>query len=168
MTGFNHADSFPTLLQLPAQVRTLLEKDFDDRFPMEACGAFFGHLTTETVIAENYLPLSNIAENPRHAFAFDPVEWVRCCYAPDLIGIYHSHPTSLPVPSALDIQQLQHFGSLISVYLIGSRSTTPWDIWNGNKEKPSGDIPDGFHVQAYSVVRPNNEPFSLYNLLMSC
>ncbi|RCX21709.1 JAB domain-containing protein similar to deubiquitination enzymes [Fontibacillus phaseoli] len=159
MTGFSNADSFPTLLQLPVQVRTLLEKDYEDRYPKEACGALFGHLSKETVIAENYLPLSNIAEDPRHAFAFDPVEWVRCCYAADLIGIYHSHPTSLPVPSSLDIQELQHFGSLLSVYLIGGRTT---------KEKPSGNIPDGFYVHAYSVVRRNNEAFSLRNLIMSC
>lgn len=159
-------DTQPRLckLELPESIRNLLAKDSFDRDPDEACGALFGRVTKELITVESYTPLANTAKNPRHAFAFDPAEWVRCCYASGLIGIFHTHPTSPPLPSPSDMEGLQHFGSLLSLYLIGSKHPAN-DVANQD-EMPPG-TPDGFLLNAYLVTKGNQDFFHLENLIMS-
>ncbi|MBQ4898651.1 Mov34/MPN/PAD-1 family protein [Paenibacillus sp. Marseille-P2973] len=164
MHDFKDVEPRNRILELPESIRVLLAKDGLDRDPDEACGALFGRLSPEVITVDSYMPLTNMAENPRHTFTFDPAEWVRCCYTSGLIGIFHSHPTSPPLPSISDMEGLQHFGGLLSLYLIGSKFPA-----NGGAiqdEMPPG-IPDGFLLNAYSIARRSNGSYFLENLIMS-
>ncbi|MEF2965519.1 Mov34/MPN/PAD-1 family protein [Paenibacillus sp. M1] len=150
---------------LVSSARAELVKDSTERFPQEACGALFGTAAHGLTVIEEYRPLANIADHPLHAFALNPEEWVRCCFTPGLLGIFHSHPSSPPLPSKSDLNALQHFGSLLSVYLIGSFRTEDGKPYY--KEKPPGS-PDSFVLRAYSVVKQDNDSLSLSSLPMTC
>ncbi len=164
MNEFKNPEARPCLLKLPKPIRDLLAEDGLNRYPQEACGALFGSLEQEVVQVNGYAPLSNIAANPLHAFVFDPAEWVRCCYNSDLVGIFHTHPTSPPCPSLSDMEGLQYFGSLLSLYLIGS--SIPEGNGSVQTKEPPGS-PDGLYLNAYSVARRSNGSYFLENLIMS-
>lgn len=77
-----------------------------EAYPEECCGLLIGdeHLITEAVRT------SNIASDRRRGYEVDPAEHVaqlRRCRgtAVGVIGAYHSHPRSAPVPSPTDREQ---------------------------------------------------------------
>lgn len=87
----------------------------------EVCGLLLGRKAAGGMRIEYYRKLRNVAPDPLHHFLLDPIEWVQCCYKEaDLIGIFHSHPLSAPVPSSTDLTQLPQFGALTPIYMIGS------------------------------------------------
>ena len=72
--------------------------------PREACGLLAG----ETGWITQSLPLINIAPRPEAQFQLDPQQQLRALKAIDesrfkLLGIYHSHPGTPPIPSDEDI-----------------------------------------------------------------
>lgn len=104
----------PTALQL-------LTDHMSSSLSSEVCGVLLGRKAAGGMRIESYRKLRNVAPDPLHHFLFDPIEWVQCCYQEtNLIGIFHSHPLSAPIPSATDLIQLQQFGALTPIYLIGS------------------------------------------------
>ncbi|MDQ0874118.1 proteasome lid subunit RPN8/RPN11 [Paenibacillus sp. V4I3] len=83
------------------------------RLPEEACGFILGGQApgkNEELQASTFIPLRNIASNPRNRFEISPVEMLP--YLMDsnnpVIGLFHSHPTAPPVPSEQDLQTLWH------------------------------------------------------------
>ncbi|WP_396611931.1 desampylase [Haloferax sp. S1W] len=76
--------------------------------PEEVCGVLVGDRTTDSVSAS--LPVSNVADEPRVAYELDPAETVAAFdeaedAGDEVVGFYHSHPDSAPVPSATDREQ---------------------------------------------------------------
>lgn len=129
---------------LPAEVRDQLKEDGQRRWPEEACGLLFGTRQPGRTVIEHYLPVRNQANEPLHAFDLDPAVWVKSCFDPQLVGLYHTHPTSLPQPSPEDLRQLPNFAAAIRLYLIGSPAAA--------MNKPSGR-PDGLALNGYAVER---------------
>ncbi|MCY3833218.1 MAG: M67 family metallopeptidase [Chloroflexi bacterium] len=81
--------------------------------PAEACGLLAG---TNNHIAAAH-PLRNIAAAPETQFRADPEEQLQALKAIDAagrnwLGVYHSHPTSAPIPSPQDIDQCADGGLL--------------------------------------------------------
>ncbi|NOU86801.1 hypothetical protein GC102_13585 [Paenibacillus sp. LMG 31460] len=83
------------------------------RLPEEACGFILGgqaHGKDEELQVSTFIPLRNIASNPRNRFEISPAELLP--YLMDsknpVIGLFHSHPTAPPVPSEQDLQTLWH------------------------------------------------------------
>ena len=77
--------------------------------PCEACGLIGGRGSQAYVI----VPVDNIAANPHNTYYMDPAALVETLFRFEqqglsLIGIYHSHPGSEPVPSPVDIQQAHY------------------------------------------------------------
>lgn len=128
---------------LPQKIRDELLSDGLQRHPEEACGLLFGTFDDQLGFIHRYLPVVNHSRAPLHAFELDPAVWVRSCFDSQLIGIYHTHPNSPPLPSPEDLRQLPYFAAQIHLYLIGGRSSSPQD------KPPSG--PDGFRIQAYGI-----------------
>lgn len=128
---------------LPPNVREEMLQDGQQRHPLEACGLLFGTFDGRIGRIERYLSVANHSKAPLHAFELDPAAWVKSCFDPQLIGLYHTHPNSPPLPSPVDLCQLPSFAAQIRLYLIGGR-TAPAN------EKPPG-IPDGFKIQAYRI-----------------
>lgn len=131
---------------LPEEVRIHLTLDTCSRWPEEACGLLLGapSLNQSLMVISQYLPIRNVSDDPEHHFLLEPVEWVRHCQREDFLGIYHSHPTAPPIPSAVDLQQLQTYGAMIRLYIIGSCSPNI-------TQQPPG-VPDGCVLEGYEVI----------------
>lgn len=74
--------------------------------PREACGLIVGQGSR----AVRVIPVKNIALDPLHNYVMDTTELARILPAIhreglELIGLYHSHPASDPIPSPTDIAQ---------------------------------------------------------------
>lgn len=74
--------------------------------PREACGLIAGSGSR----AIRIYPIPNVAERPNEVFHMDGAAFVHAFYEFEaaglsLVGIYHSHPSSDPIPSPVDIQQ---------------------------------------------------------------
>lgn len=86
------------------QIRTLVHHA-QASYPAEACGLIGGQSNRAVLL----IPVTNIALNPQTHYqmaANELLQGLKMIDAAghDLIGIYHSHPTSDPVPSSTDIQ----------------------------------------------------------------
>jgi proteasome lid subunit RPN8/RPN11 len=84
--------------------------------PAEVCGILAGTGNTLSRI----LPVSNVADEPRVAYELDPQETLTKIESVEqsgdsVLGFYHSHPETAPVPSAADEAQASWPGY---VYLI--------------------------------------------------
>ena len=94
--------------------------------PDECCGVLLGR---EGEILEA-VPAGNIADEPRSRFLIDPkahIDARRTARARGLevVGFYHSHPSSPATPSARDVAEFTYPGSL---YAIVSLASEPADI----------------------------------------
>lgn len=108
-------------IRLDSSVQLMLGKHLLTCFPHEACGLLLGAAAAGGMLISSYVPLSNVAPDPLHTFVPEPQEWVRALYSdPAPIGLFHSHPSSSPWPSAADLQGLTSLGPHFKVYLIGS------------------------------------------------
>lgn len=111
-------------IRLDSSVQLMLGKHLLTCLPHEACGLLLGTAAAGGILISSYVPLSNVAPDPLHTFVPDPGEWVKAMYSdPAPIGLFHSHPASLPWPSQSDMQGLQALGPEFKVYLIGSPGT---------------------------------------------
>lgn len=97
--------------------------------PYETCGVLRGKAAAGGMRIDAFAPIRNVAPDPLHRFVLDPAEWTReCLRGGGLIGLFHSHPSSPPVPSDEDLRQLPLFAGMLSAYLIGSLAKTGGEI----------------------------------------
>ncbi|MGM1046934.1 MAG: Mov34/MPN/PAD-1 family protein [Bacillota bacterium] len=131
-------------IQLTAEVFHKISKQTFTCLPEEACGVLLGNLSERHLLMDDYIPIRNTAADPRHQFSLDPVQWTSLLLKKHRIyGLFHSHPSSLPVPSQDDLHQLQSFGGLFHVYFIGS---------------PQNSQPGNLLLQAYLIVKDCSSP----------
>jgi proteasome lid subunit RPN8/RPN11 len=93
-------------------VSSELRKRIDDQarrdYPSETCGFLMGHLTPEECRVLRILEaLNRNIENPLRLYeidraAYESAEAAAVASGLHLIGIYHSHPDSPPLPSQTD------------------------------------------------------------------
>jgi proteasome lid subunit RPN8/RPN11 len=102
--------------------------------PAECCGLLIGSLTD---IGEA-VPATNIADDPRRRYVIDPRDHLRAIRSArqrdlEVIGAYHSHPRSAPIPSETDAAQA--FGEFLWV-IVGLEADPPeicaWRWADGN------------------------------------
>ncbi|WP_438493571.1 M67 family metallopeptidase [Paenibacillus sp. IHBB 3054] len=111
-------------IRLDSSVQLMLGKHLLTCYPHEACGVLLGAAAAGGMHIKDYVPMSNVAPDPLHAFVPDPREWVKALYnEPAPVGLFHSHPHSAPWPSPSDIEGLSALGPEFKVYLIGSPGT---------------------------------------------
>ncbi|UNK17065.1 M67 family metallopeptidase [Paenibacillus sp. N3/727] len=131
-------------LQLTAEVLYKIREQTFTCLPEEACGVLLGTPSDKRLLIDDYIPVRNTAADPQHHFSLDPALWTSLLFSEQRIcGLFHSHPTSLPLPSQEDFSQLHSFGSLLKVYLIGS---------------PQLSQPDNFLLNAYRIVKDYSPP----------
>ena len=81
---------------------------------LEVCGALLGHKTSEDEwTCDEFIPMTNIsAENPEVHYIPEPQELFAVLdktthmhkdAKKDLVGIFHTHPNSLPIASVTDL-----------------------------------------------------------------
>lgn len=106
-------------VHIPSVLLDRLERYVRSCQPKEACGALLGYIEGKDIHISEFIPISNTAADPYHYFEFDGPAWVNCVMRESaLIGIFHSHPASSPVPSEDDLKHLQLFGAGLTAYLI--------------------------------------------------
>lgn len=96
-------------IQFPASVRGEIARHLRAQYPREGCGVLLGHggRISDAVPVANIAPPGN---NDR--FEFDPLDYSegeRRANAAGLriVGFFHSHPDSPPVPSRVDLEAAQ-------------------------------------------------------------
>ncbi|MWC28923.1 M67 family metallopeptidase [Paenibacillus sp. MMS18-CY102] len=102
-------------LSLSPQAYASIVSYCQSQLPNEACGLLASSVTSpSSTLSDNVplavdvaLPIANVHPEPRHAFTFDPQAWINAYYFmmrtnQSLIGYFHSHPTTAPIPSLSD------------------------------------------------------------------
>jgi proteasome lid subunit RPN8/RPN11 len=120
----------------PTWARLLLPRTLYDamlahalaELPFECCGLFGGTISEDgaSVVVERY-PLANIADSPTIEYLSEPAGMFAAWRdmrrrGLEVLAVYHSHPTSAPVPSRKD---LAHSYGPEVVNLIISLTTSP-------------------------------------------
>jgi proteasome lid subunit RPN8/RPN11 len=141
----------PDVVRITRDALTAIDAHARSEAPVECCGLLLGRTTTDaeavaiealpdsdvtndeprgvTLLVEQAIPTRNVAETPTR-YLIDPEEHFRILRrtrASDLtiVGAYHSHPITRPVPSPLDLDEaLPQF-----LYLIAS------PIWEGERSE---------------------------------
>jgi proteasome lid subunit RPN8/RPN11 len=97
-----------------------LQREAEAALPLECCGLLAGAAS----VIETILPVRNTADNGESQYEMDPAEmWAARRRATlgglDVLGFYHSHPRTSPVPSSYDIDRAYYSDA---VYLIAGLS----------------------------------------------
>ena len=105
---------------LPAHHRFTIVSHARQEAPAEACGVLAG--TDDRVRRVYRLP--NVAENPLTRFLADPEAQLRCFRdmerrGLDMLAVYHSHPRTLPSPSATDVEMAYYPGARQVIVSLG-------------------------------------------------
>jgi proteasome lid subunit RPN8/RPN11 len=80
-------------------------------------------------------PIENAAAHPENSFMLDPVQFIDTYYQirqstdETILGIYHSHPNGLAVPSPTDIQQANYPDWIY--FIVHNSRISAWHIING-------------------------------------
>lgn len=108
------------IIRMTAAMNEQIKNHFHTSTPFEGCGLLLGTSSIDdSVDIHSIIPVKNVAAKPNHHFELEPEVWVHhLLTSPDLIGLYHTHPISAPLPSAEDLQDLQSYGQLMRIYLI--------------------------------------------------
>ncbi|RAW17202.1 hypothetical protein DC345_08925 [Paenibacillus taichungensis] len=142
---------------IPSSVEQEMSKYMFASLPLEACGVVLGEAAAGGIRISRFQPIRNVAPDPLHHFALEDAEWIRCVFnEPQLIGLFHSHPRSTPVPSNEDLRNLPIFAGLLQVYFIGSPDFTA--------DTQSKMLLNGFQIHsnvASSVRMSHVQPYSL-------
>lgn len=101
----------------------------------EVCGVLYGYANTIT----DHIAIENVASNAQHAFAMHPQALFNALKNIDgakktWLAIYHSHPTSDPIPSQTDIHESRTQYPNIAQIIISLSTTKPrikaWRLQN--------------------------------------
>lgn len=94
-----------------------------DIAPEEACGVWFGKKNKNGEIEiKKFKGVTNISSEPMNNFLMDPQQWISLIYETqhhpqlELVGIFHSHPESLAIPSKKDMETL--WKDMLSYWII--------------------------------------------------
>jgi proteasome lid subunit RPN8/RPN11 len=99
------------MLVLPYEVHEIIAAHGETSYPNEGCGLLLGHVEDGRNVVTGARPLPNVwpveSEKPeRFRIAEDDwrdVELEAISEGLDIVGIFHSHPDSLPVASPRDL-----------------------------------------------------------------
>jgi proteasome lid subunit RPN8/RPN11 len=108
------------MLELPQAARDAMFRHAHAALPDECCGLLIG---IESVVART-VPARNLRSSPTR-YLVDPVAHFAAIRAARreglcVIGAYHSHPTSAPKPSAVDLREAHATGFLYVIVSPGS------------------------------------------------
>jgi proteasome lid subunit RPN8/RPN11 len=109
---------------IDAQVLDDVASHFRDSAPDECCGMLFGR--QRAIVAARRA--RNISKDPRRRYLIDPADHfaaIRDARADglDVVGFYHSHPASPPLPSATDLAEASYPDCLYLI--VGFGETRP-------------------------------------------
>ncbi len=88
----------------PELARSIIEHARQEQ-PNECCGLIVG----QGITAEQIVPIPNVAERPEYEYHMDDQALVQATFQTqrgnlEIVGFYHSHPRTDPIPSQTDIR----------------------------------------------------------------
>ncbi|MFC5653428.1 M67 family metallopeptidase [Paenibacillus solisilvae] len=107
----------PSKAEITTEAWLALIESCTSELPNEACGIL---ACSQQPIAPDGLlridrifPIRNASSSSKQTFTFDPKEWVQALLSiqknrQSLVGFYHSHPTTAPVPSLADLEGMKY------------------------------------------------------------
>jgi [CysO sulfur-carrier protein]-S-L-cysteine hydrolase len=121
--------SIPFRLVLPTRIRDEMFAHARAECPNECCGQLAGHISADgTKRVVKHYPLVNTAASPTK-YRSDGKDLFAASRdmresGLELLAIYHSHPSSHPVPSATDLRQ-NNYGAETVNFIISLQGDTP-------------------------------------------
>jgi proteasome lid subunit RPN8/RPN11 len=117
-------------IAIPRAIHEAMIRHALDELPNECCGMLAGTLDRENeaaVVTHRY-PLMNVFASPTR-FRVEPKELLVTHRrmrdeGVELIAVYHSHPSSEPVPSRTDLSEHFH-GEVVACVILGMLETPP-------------------------------------------
>ncbi|WP_088253824.1 M67 family metallopeptidase [Fimbriiglobus ruber] len=118
----------PYRLVIPPPILQAMITHARAELPNECCGFLIGKIADEVGVVERSIPLVNELNSPSE-FATEPrsvFEAYRLMRvdANEVLAIYHSHPTSPPIPSKKDIER-NTYGADIAWIIVGLSEESP-------------------------------------------
>ncbi|REE84369.1 proteasome lid subunit RPN8/RPN11 [Paenibacillus taihuensis] len=113
-----HSPTLPTAAALAPQAQEQLLSICAAALPSEACGVLAGTIERQSsggplLLITHVYPVQNAAattatSSANDRFEFDPASWIQTLYdmqknRQSLVGYFHSHPQTPPIPSAADL-----------------------------------------------------------------
>ncbi|PWW33139.1 MULTISPECIES: Mov34/MPN/PAD-1 family protein [Paenibacillus] len=142
---------------IPSSVEQEMSKYMFASLPQEACGVVLGEAAAGGIRISRFQPIRNVAPDPLHHFALEDAEWIRCVFnEPQLIGLFHSHPRTTPIPSNEDLRNLPLFAGLLQVYFIGAPDLTA--------DTPSKMLLNGYRIHSNVDSSIGMSPGQSYSL----
>jgi proteasome lid subunit RPN8/RPN11 len=97
----------PYRLHIPHHLYEAMLAQAVSESPNESCGLLAGTFSDGVGVATHRFPLVNAAENPTVEYFSDPKSMLAAHRAMrdsavEMLAIYHSHPTTAPIPSRTD------------------------------------------------------------------
>jgi proteasome lid subunit RPN8/RPN11 len=132
-----------SVIKLTALLFRQLTEYCTAQLPIEACGVLYGIINQNDIHITEFVPVANIAEQPKTHFEFERGHFTELLYKsldPEIkwLGIFHSHPHTAPNPSKHDLRTLWD----LPVYAIISLETPlmpimkSYEIKAGKQKKP--------------------------------
>jgi [CysO sulfur-carrier protein]-S-L-cysteine hydrolase len=123
----------PFRLVIPRSVYEALLAHALAELPAECCGLLAGRLSADGTVGDvtHHFPLVNELKSPTE-FLSDPYSMLRADKAirsegTDVLAVYHSHPTSDPVPSRKDRER--SYSPRVMNLIIGTKETPEVRAW---------------------------------------
>lgn len=113
-------------------------------YPDECCGLMVGTVDGDGCRVVELCPSDNTAPDPAKRYVIDPLVYLRADRAArkrgmDVVGIYHSHPDTAPVPSRTDgAESWPGYAYLIAQVRDGE--TGPMQAWRFDEAKQASEM----------------------------
>lgn len=127
-------------LRIPAELMSDMVTYVRDHRPNEACGLLAGH----EGIVQAVIPITNVSKTPTWHYQMSPNALLKAMKQIDtdgieLLGTFHSHPTSSPIPSDTDVHDAMQNTPNIMHLIVGLRypkaEIQAWQMQDYSAEK---------------------------------
>ena len=145
-------------LVLTEQQATDIMQEATQHAPEEICGLLAGR----DYVTEHIIPIPNVAVNSKRHFELDHQAFVAAMFEIErrnlsLIGIYHSHPYSEPVPSSADIQGF-HYPGVVCLIVGLTGTVTKFSAW---QIRGHDVAPVELHIGPMQTNAGNSQPLTV-------
>ena len=118
-------------LEISRRDLDLIQGELEENSPYEACGVLVGTIEGDTAVVEKAAPITN-SNRTTQSFELEPKEFYNAWNnaeknGREIIGVYHTHPSSSAVPSEWDRETMQNDPS---VWLIAGADGMKAYLWD--------------------------------------
>ena len=109
----------------------LIQAELEANSPYEACGVLVGMIEGAAAVVEKAVPITN-SNRTTQSFELEPKEFYNSWNnaeknGQEIVGVYHTHPSSSAVPSQWDRETMQNDPS---VWLIAGADGMKAYVWD--------------------------------------